>query len=159
MITDQRYDRTPAWAPGGGQIAFAAGTVAGEPTVIALLNVDGSAYTPLAGTGSSDFAPAWSPDGLRIAFASYARGDQDLWVMSRTGENLVQLTRGAATDVGPSWSPDGQYLVFASDRGEGGSFDLYAMRTDCASPEEGCEDDALRLTDDPADELDPAWAR
>jgi Tol biopolymer transport system component len=156
-ITSERYDRYPAFAPGGGQLAFAAGTIAGEPTVIALMNVDGSNYSPLAGTGSSDFGPAWSPDGLRIAFVSYALGDQDLWVMSFTGRDLVQITSGAATDVGPSWSPDGSLIVFASDRGEGGSFDLYAMRADCSTPGEGCEENALHLTDDPADELDPAW--
>lgn len=156
-ITTQRYDRYPAWAPGGGRIAFAAGILAGEPTSIALMDIDGSNYEALPGTGSSDTSPSWAPDGLRIAFASYALGDQDLWLMSYNGDNLVQLTSGTANDVGPSWSPDGQFIVFASDRGEGGSFDLYVIRTNCAAPEDGCEDDLMHLTTDVANELDAVW--
>lgn len=156
-ITTERYDRYPAWAPGGGQIAFTAGTIPGEPTTIALMNIDGSGYTPLAGTGTSDSNPAWAPDGMRIAFVSYARGDEDLWIMGRLGQNLVQLTKSSSSDVGPSWSPDGSLIVFASDRED--SFDLYVIRADCASPDAGCEAEIVRLTTDPGDELDPVWTR
>jgi Tol biopolymer transport system component len=147
-ITTEHYDRFPAWAPGGGQIAFTTGDYAGdETTTIALMDLDGSNYTVLAGTGTSDSHPVWSPDGLRIAFVSNANRDEDLWIVGRNGDSLVQLTEDAALDVAPSWSPDGSLIVFASDRA--GNFDLYLIPTDCDSPEGGCEEGIIQLTTSP----------
>jgi hypothetical protein len=157
-ITAEHYDRFPAWAPGGGQIAFTTGDYAGdETTAIAIMDLDGSNYMILPGTGSSDSHPVWSPDGLRIAFVSNANRNEDVWIVGRSGDPLVQLTGDAALDVAPSWSPDGSLIVFASDRA--GNFDLYLIRTDCASLDGGCETGMIQLTTSPNDEFDPSWTR
>lgn len=172
-LTSDRYDLYPAWSPDGAQLAFAAADFPGLPSTLALLALADGGFTRLAGTGSSDFSPAWSPDGVWLAFVSYNFGDYDLWLVGVDGEGLAQVTRDEASDVQPVWSPDGQYLVFASDRGEAGSFDLYAMRAGCAlgleqtPPTEGddppppspCEAEAIQLTDSDHDNLDPAWMR
>ncbi len=155
-LTGGRYDLHPTWSPDGSRIAFAASDFPGLPAAIALIDPDGRNYRPLAGTGTSDITPAWSPDGRHIAFVSFARGDNDLFVMTPAGEEVTQLTVDAANDIEPAWSPDGRYLVFASDRGVGGDFDLYIMLVDCSTPQE-CEAHLVPLTDDDADDLNPAW--
>jgi Tol biopolymer transport system component len=123
-----------------------------------LWDVAANAYTSLKGSGSSDFFPIWSPDGARILFVSNAFGDFDLWILGADGENLVQVTKNAGYDVEPDWIPGGPYIVFASIRGEDADFELYIMRADCASPDEGCEDDLVQLTDNDVDDINPAWA-
>jgi Tol biopolymer transport system component len=101
--------------------------------------------------------PAWSPDGTRIAF----EGDGDIYVMNADATGLRRLAVLPPPDAGnaaphpsygnyePSWSPDGTKIVFASDRD--GDRDLYVM------PATGTEDQAVRLTDSPAEEYEPAW--
>ncbi|MBN1430525.1 MAG: PD40 domain-containing protein, partial [Anaerolineae bacterium] len=155
-LTPGGYDLFPAWSPDGDWVAFAASDFPGLPYVIGLIGPDGSGYQSLPGTGTSDSYPAWSPDGKRIAFVSYAQGDYDLWVMEADGQNLVQMTQSEATDVEPAWSPDGGYIVFASDRSMKG-FELYLIRSDCASPQAGCEAALVQLTDDNTDDLNPDW--
>jgi TolB protein len=155
-LTGGRYDLDPAWSPDGTRIAFAASDFPGLPAVIALIEPDGEGYRPLEGTGASDITPVWSPDGTRIAFASFAQGDNDLYVMASDGTGLIQLTADPSSDIQPEWSPDGLYVVFASDRG-GADFELVVMRATCAEPDQGCEADLVPLTDNEADDLDPAW--
>lgn len=155
-ITSGRYDLHPTWSPDGSRIAFAASDFPGLPAAIALIDPDGQNYYPLAGTGTSDITPAWSPDGERIAFVSFARGDNDLFVMTPAGEGVTQLTVSTANDVEPAWSPDGRCLIFASDRGAGGDFDLYIMDAACPTPQV-CEAHLVPLTEDEGDDLNPAW--
>lgn len=157
-FSTDRYDLFPTWSPDGSRIAFTTSSGPGMPSVIALLNPDRTGYKTLNGTGSSDFFSVWSPDGARLCFVSYAKGDYDLWLMSSTGGDVIQLTQQESEDVEPAWSPDGAFIVFASDRGQG-DFELFLIRSNCTSPEEGCEADLVQLTDNSADDLNPAWIR
>ncbi len=176
-LTSERYDLYPAWSPDGERIAFAAADFPGLPSALAVLE-PGSSFTPLTGTGSSDFDPDWAPDGSYLAFVSYNFGDYDLWLVTADDSGLSQVTQDTASDVQPVWSPDGTVLVFASDRSLEGDFDLYAIRAGCAlgfeTPEAGaggegedsgtpgpsaCEREMIPLTDNDYDDLDPAWTR
>ncbi len=56
------------------------------PTIIYVMNADGSELTPLTDHFGSDWSPVWSPDGRRIAFHSERDGNSDIYVMNaRTG--------------------------------------------------------------------------
>jgi TolB protein len=155
LLTPGGYDRFPAWSPNGTKLAFTASDLPGGASVIALLNPDGSGYVSFSGTKTSDLSPAWSPDGKKIAFLSYAEGDYDLWLMDSDGLGVTQITRSAATDGAPTWSPDGGYIVFASDRGDKQHFNLYLLSANCIAVG-SCEDNLVRLTNQPTDDLDPA---
>lgn len=65
--------------------------------------------------------PSISPDGAHIAFTYMG----DLYRVSSSGGEAVQLTFHEAHDFMPVWSPDGKSLAFASDRY--GNFDVYVM--------------------------------
>jgi TolB protein len=158
-VTSGRYDRDPHWSPDGLTLAYSSADFPGLPSAIALLSPLSRQVTRLSGTGSSDFYPVWSPEGARLAFVSYAQGDYDLWVMSPSGGNVTQLTFDVANDIEPAWSPDGAFIVFASDRDSEGDFELYLIAPTCTSPEQGCESALIRLTNNSADDLNPAWTR
>jgi TolB protein len=157
QITSGGYDVFPDWSPDGTKLAYAASSFPGLPFSIEIMNRDGSGKSRIQGTGSSDFFPVWSPDGASLAFVSFAQGDYDLWTIPASGGTPTQITGINAMDVEPAWSPDGKYLVFASDRGEKG-FELYVIRTDCPAPDAGCEAEIVQLTDNIADDLNPAWS-
>jgi dipeptidyl aminopeptidase/acylaminoacyl peptidase len=65
-----------------------------------------------------------SPDGSRVVFVvREANSDKNRWVsdlylVSATGGETVQLTRQPGNDYSPRWSPDGKRLAFLSVRGE-----------------------------------------
>lgn len=68
---------------------------------------------PVVSSTEQDSAPSIAPDGARFAFQSWRSGTQELWVASRDGNNLRQLTSdGLGLTGSPSFSPDGQQVAF-----------------------------------------------
>ncbi len=113
---------TPAWAPGGGRIAWTAhGFFDGQDTA-AILVFD------LAGRSASrlDFPVpldverlppylAWSPDGQWLAAAVWERTPRltGLYVFPAGGGEPIWLGRlGEPWQSRPTWSPDGRWLAF-----------------------------------------------
>ena len=65
--------------------------------------------------------PAISPDGSKIAFCYMG----DIYVVSSSGGQAMQLTSNPAYDYAPTWSHDGTKIAFASDRY--GNFDVFTV--------------------------------
>ena len=90
-------------------------------------------------TAGSQTSPRWlrqnaiSPDGGTVAFVYQG----DIFTVSASGGEAVQLTTNPAHDTEPLWSPDGEYIVFASFRE--GSKDIWAIPAKGGTP--------CRLTD------------
>jgi len=74
-----------------------------------------------------DFAsePAISPDGKQIAFIDDRDGNNNLWVMDFSGENLKKISKGKHIRyVSPEWTPDGDYIV-VHEAGKETQFKMY----------------------------------
>jgi Tol biopolymer transport system component/DNA-binding winged helix-turn-helix (wHTH) protein len=67
----------------------------------------------LVSSTEQDSAPSFAPDGSRFAFQSWRSGAQELWIASRDGLTLRQLTwSGRGLTGSPSFSPDGQQVAY-----------------------------------------------
>lgn len=86
--------------------------------------------------------------GGRIVFDRGQADSRDIYSMAPDGSDLVNLTNNAADDWVGSLSPDGRWLLFSSNRG--GNWDIYAQ--------DMAQGLVSRLTDDPAEDHDPAWS-
>jgi Tol biopolymer transport system component len=102
-------------------------------------------------TGSShgaDIDPAPSPDGKRLAYASSHNGRFDVFVLTLSTGEVIQLTQAGESNFNPSWSPDGERIAF--DRLKGGNYDIWLVNADGTG--------ARPLVATPADESDPSYA-
>ena len=62
------------------------------------------------------WAPFWSPDGKWITFASDRNSDRGLWaifVASKDGSTVKQLTPHKLNAAHPTWSPHGKLIAFS----------------------------------------------
>ncbi|HUE83305.1 MAG TPA: protein kinase [Pyrinomonadaceae bacterium] len=120
----------PTWSPDGKEIAFciddfdepgARTTVPSE-----LWSVDVASGENRLITSSDAVQPSWSPNGHRIAYWSLTSGGQrDIWTVSASGAEPLQVTEGTSIDWNPVWSPNGKHLYFVSDRS--GSMNLWRV--------------------------------
>jgi hypothetical protein len=67
--------------------------------------------------------------------------------MDADGSDETNISNAASAEGSPAWSPDGTKILFWSDRD--GNQEIYVMDADGNNP--------MRLTDDPAQDIDPAW--
>ncbi len=101
-------NRTPAWSPGGAQLAFE--STASGGSAVWLINDDGTGLTQLTETGYYEGHPAWSPDGTEIAYESRKSGYMELYVVPIAGGTALQITVNGG--YWPEYSPDGSQLVY-----------------------------------------------
>lgn len=84
---------SPAWSPKGRHIAYTS-----ESRGLGIKTVDvqsGQVWTVTVGED-----PSWSPDGRYLVLSAGGR----LWIASRDGRSVKQLTRGEGDDTSPAWS-------------------------------------------------------
>lgn len=88
--------------------------------------VNGEARPPTEVTSAANAAtmhPTWSPDGSRIAFVTVVDPEHqvprplqsDVWVVSRDGSGIANLTQDSYMNLYPTWSRDGS-VYFVSNR-------------------------------------------
>ncbi len=107
---------------------------------------------------STDGGLTWQRWQSSIAFTSDRDGNREIYIMDREGNDVQRLTDTPAAEENPAWSPAWTRLAFQSNRS--GNWDIYTMRIDCDPLGPGAEQrcDLRQLTDDPADDLLPAWS-
>jgi TolB protein len=70
----------------------------------------------------------------KIVFVSDRDGDNDIYTIGSTGDNLKRLTNNSKNDVSPAWSPDGRKIVYSSGlSGTAYSADVFVMNADGSS--------------------------
>lgn len=114
---------TPAWSPGGREIAFAAGTD--------LNVVDSDGTNPRVFTATMNWDPAtiqWSPDGTMLAGLSFTNSPEgdEVWavfVVSLSDGNVRPVTGPEETQLkeGLDWHPSGEFLTYLLYAAEGES--------------------------------------
>ena len=106
----------PAWAPGGGRLAFSCAEVSPDDYDIWVVNSDGSGLAPVTDGPGLDFDPTWSPDGNQIVFSSNREGNDELYSLDLDSGNLTNLTETTDSDeFFPRFSPDGTSIAYVSD--------------------------------------------
>ncbi|MCB0209941.1 MAG: PD40 domain-containing protein [Anaerolineae bacterium] len=104
---------------------------------------------------SVDGGQSWQPwEPPDFAFTSDRDGNREIYVMR--DDTPQRVTNHPADDENPAWAPDWSHLVFQSNRT--GNWDLYSIRTDCATSEAELDCDLQQLTTDPAADMLPAWS-
>ena len=122
--------QTPAWAPSGNELAYAAAPNGSFEIWIADSN--GNLGRRITSFHGGNVSPTYNPKtGAQIAFISDRTGLPQLYIMDSDGSNVRRLTdMGYASS--PSWSPNGQFIAFAWERkygpGAPGGQDIYIIQ-------------------------------
>lgn len=108
----------PAVSPDGQWVAFATGAPPRADIVVA--KRDGSERVVVARSGQLNLgSPWWTPDG-RIAFNGDSGDVSEIFVVSRDGGGMTQITRTSGSIQGtriPTWPREGGALAFAGRQG------------------------------------------
>ncbi len=120
---------SPAWAPDGKQIAYAAAP--NGDFDIWISDVNGALARKVTNFTGPDTSPVFNPrTGGQIAWISGRTGLPQLYTMETDGSNVQRLTDTGYVSA-PSWSPNGQFLAFGWNRkygpGAPGGQDIYVM--------------------------------
>jgi len=108
-------DVSPAWSPGGDQVAFASDRT-GSPQIY-VMDASGSGARRLTFQGGYNTDPAWSPTGDAVAYVTRGEnGSFDIMTVSPSGDEPRRITQLQGSNEDPTWSPDGRYLAFVSNR-------------------------------------------
>lgn len=115
----------------------------------------------LRSTDAGDTWAMWKPP---VAFVSDRDGNREIYTAGRgtlgggQAQNLGRLTNDPAAEENPAWSPGWTRIAFQSNRN--GNWDIFTIRADCdpkaADAATAC--DLRQLTNDPADDMLPAWS-
>lgn len=133
------YDGGPFFSPDDQWIIFRSDRQQKDMLQLYAISVDGKQEVQLTDDlNTVNWAPYFHPSGKYIiwARADYSRGPAganfDLWTMDVTstattfkGGAVERITYHAKADVLPVFSPDGKQLLWTSNRGEGGTSQLW----------------------------------
>jgi serine/threonine protein kinase len=99
----------------GGRIVFTC--TRGDYNQICMVNRDGSDFAQLTDMEASNYYPIFTPDGSSLLFASNRNGPFDLYLLSFSEKQIIQITQNVGDVVSPDYSPDGRRIIFANRAG------------------------------------------
>ncbi len=118
-LTDPNEDsRQPNWSPAGDKVLYQ--KFEEGQWDIWTMNTDGTNHQKVT-SGSGDKTDAsFSPNGQWIIYSSNETGLEfaNLFIISATGGESIQVTFFDGYDGAPSWSPDGNTIAFESYPGD-----------------------------------------
>jgi Tol biopolymer transport system component len=156
MTKNSAEDFSPAWSPDGSRIAFDSNRNGNYE--IFVMNADSTGVMNMTNHADWDVHPSWSSDGGHIAFVSDRDGNWEIYAMLSNASREGRVTNHPHEDDHPSWTPDNTRITFATNRddpdpdncGLDCNYEIYVTTTS--------GDQLVRLTNHPAQDLDPAWA-
>jgi Tol biopolymer transport system component len=122
----------PWWAPDGNSLIYE--KVTGNSILVGDIYTINSNGTGVQLIASNAVTPAWSPLGTSITYSRATSSTQvEIWTMSPSGTNQVQLTHLPSPFVGisPTYSPDGTSILYARVAASGSTNSaLWIMNSD-----------------------------
>ena len=102
VTTSESYADRPAWSPPPfNAIAYTARTGPGND--IKTIDMVTQKVTQLTFGEGTNESPTWAPNGRHLAFMSTRSGKSQIFTISRTGQDLRQITR-VGNNAQPNWS-------------------------------------------------------
>lgn len=108
---------SPAWSSNGKYLAYTS-YENGKPDIF-VKNLKNAKVSVLSSKKGTNITPAWLPGKDLLGASLSYKGDQGIYLLTRTGKIRKRLTRKWSKwgiDVSPSFSPDGKKMVFVSRR-------------------------------------------
>ncbi|MCA0454207.1 MAG: carboxypeptidase regulatory-like domain-containing protein [Chloroflexi bacterium] len=146
-------DVDPQYSNNDGRIAFRSYRDGAKSTLY-LMNSDGSGLKRISDVDGDATNQSWSTNDSLIAYQSDLDGDLDIYIY-QVGTGITRkLTENTIPDYAPTWLCNGTIVVFTSDiDGNPNIFDADALAI--KAPAIDVQEEANRLTTDPADDIYP----
>ncbi|HYM51349.1 MAG TPA: Ig-like domain-containing protein [Candidatus Limnocylindrales bacterium] len=124
LTRDQVVLPSPAFAPDGKSIAYAALDAQGNPRLL-IMNLElRSSYRPIGLQDPADH-PVWSFDGTRLAFRRLTSRGAQVWVYDVSGGGTTYRQEASLDLQGAAWLNDNSTLLVAT--GSGAESTLYRI--------------------------------
>jgi Tol biopolymer transport system component len=110
----------------------------GNASIIYTLPVKGGTPRRITAKGPS-YLHGWSPDAKFLVFTGGRNDEFDIYKISSSGGDEINLTNSRGLDDGPEFTPDGQYIYFNSVRS--GMMQIWRMKPDGSGQEQVTNDE------------------
>ena len=120
LFDSERLEFMPRFMPDGTSVLFLSAPANNRIELwvksLATGSNPGDAHRLVDLSGKEVVHPAPSRTGRWIACYRVIDDMRDIWVVSRDGSSVTQVTRDVAPDIQPAWSPDETHIAFSSKR-------------------------------------------
>lgn len=111
MTSHLAADMYPRWSPDGNQIIFAGCRNYLDFDLYTINPTNGVERKLTSWFLANEWAGTYSGDGRHIAFSTDIDGNVEIYIMSGSSGNAMNLTHHSASDGAPSWKPVGLELT------------------------------------------------
>ena len=126
LQTDPAPDFSPAWSPGGREIAFV--SLRDGNKDIYVINLTDVVVTNITNTPDIDEDyPTWSPDGRSIAYSALEPQATSETIFIQSLDDLNAPPELVAVGRAPTFAPDGSSLAYTVDTRDQSRTDIYAV--------------------------------
>jgi serine/threonine protein kinase len=148
LMNRSTVSRMPAWSPDSAQILFVSPSPITNRPVLFTVDAEGTGEPRgvLGQNYQTALHPAWSPEGNLLLFDFGKEGELGGRLLGANQD--VPVNTGLALAQNPAFSPDADWIL-CDGREAGSGLDIYIMMRSGAR--------LTALTDDNADDYQPAW--